>query len=91
MSSPKEIVIIGPRQDQATQQLLHTVYGRYLPNKVVVGAEGQLEAPIDESRHLPLLQDRGLVNNKPAAYVCQNYVCQLPVTEPEDLAQQLAS
>ena len=86
VSSPKEIVIIGPRQDQGTQRLLDTIYGRYLPNKVVVGAEGPLGEP-----QLPLLQDRGLVDDKPAAYVCQNYVCQLPVTDPVALAEQLAS
>ncbi len=85
VSSPKEIVIIGPKQDLATQRLLETVYGRFLPNKVVVGAEG----PTEEPAQMPLLQDRGMVDGKPAAYVCQNYVCQLPVTEPEALAQQL--
>ncbi|PKB72697.1 MAG: thioredoxin domain-containing protein [SAR202 cluster bacterium Io17-Chloro-G7] len=85
VSSPKEIVIIGPKQDLATQRLLETVYGRFLPNKVVVGAEG----PVEELTQMPLLQDRGMVDGKPAAYVCQNYVCQLPVTEPVALAQQL--
>ena len=87
ISSPKELAVIGPRENLATRQLLDTINGRYLPNKVVVGAEGLL----DESTQIPLLQDRGMVDGKPAAYVCQNYLCQLPVTEPEDLAQQLAS
>jgi len=87
ISSPKELAVIGPRENLATRQLLDTINGRYLPNKVVVGAEGLL----DESTQIPLLQDRGMVDGKPAAYVCQNYLCKLPVTEPEDLAQQLAS
>ena len=39
---------------------------------------------------LPLLADRDLVNGQPAAYVCQNYACQLPVTTAEELAAQLA-
>ena len=38
---------------------------------------------------LPLLQERGMVNGRPTAYVCRNYACQLPVTEPEALAAQL--
>ena len=86
ISSPKELAVIGPRENPATRLLLDTINGRYLPNKVVVGAEGAL----GESTQIPLLQDRGMVDGKPAAYVCQNYVCQLPVTEPEALAQQLA-
>lgn len=36
-----------------------------------------------------LLQNRPAVNNAPTAYVCQHFVCQLPVTDPEDLRRQL--
>lgn len=36
-----------------------------------------------------LLEDRPTVNGKPAAYVCHNFVCQLPVTDPFDLQHQL--
>jgi len=94
VSSPKEIVIIGPRHNPATQQLLDTVYGRFLPNKVVVGAEGSGAPPYEGgvggvAPTMPLLQDRGMVDGKPAAYVCQNYVCQLPVTDPQALAEEL--
>ena len=98
VSSPKELAIIGPRQDPATQRLLDTIFGRYLPNKVVVGSEGAVATPnegvvggVASVPKLPLLEDRGLVDGKPAAYVCQNYVCQLPVTEPGALDKQLES
>jgi hypothetical protein len=36
-----------------------------------------------------LLADRGAVEGRPTAYVCRDYVCQLPVTDPEALARQL--
>ncbi|MHB0967443.1 MAG: thioredoxin domain-containing protein [Bellilinea sp.] len=36
-----------------------------------------------------LLQNRPAVNNSPTAYVCQDFVCQLPVTDPEALHRQL--
>jgi uncharacterized protein YyaL (SSP411 family) len=37
----------------------------------------------------PLLEDKTLVNGQPAVYVCENYTCQAPVTEPSALEQQL--
>ncbi|RIK34900.1 MAG: hypothetical protein DCC57_23900, partial [Chloroflexi bacterium] len=67
----------------ATQALLGEVRRRYLPNTVLA-----LKAPDAESM-LPLLEGRGLVEGSPAAYVCENYACKLPVTTPEALAALL--
>jgi uncharacterized protein YyaL (SSP411 family) len=37
----------------------------------------------------PLLADRGLVGGRAAAYVCRGFVCDRPVTTPEELHAQL--
>ncbi len=93
LSLPKEIVIAGPRSDSRTQALLDTVFHRYLPNRVVMGAADGVQnlgaAEASFAAALPLLEQRVLVEGKPTAYVCQHYVCQLPVTGPEALAGQL--
>ncbi|MEE3004816.1 MAG: thioredoxin domain-containing protein [Chloroflexota bacterium] len=85
VSTPKELVIIGPRSDAATVALLQTINGKFHPNRVLVGADEQGE------HKLPLLESRGMIDGKPTAYVCENYACQLPVTTPEELAAQLES
>ena len=87
LASTKEIVIIGDPQEAATQALLETVHKRYLPNKVLVVARPD---QVDElSQHIPLLAGRTQIDGYATAYVCENYACQLPVTEPEALQAQL--
>ena len=39
---------------------------------------------------VPLLAGRGLVAGAPAAYVCRNFTCRMPVTDPMELRAALA-
>ena len=87
LSTAKEIAIIGDRGDPGTRALVSKVYGHYLPNRVMVGRN---DAGDDSAAHLPLLEGRERMDGRATAYVCQNYVCRLPVTEPDALAKQLA-
>ena len=95
VSIPKEIAVIGPAGDPATEALKDAVFGRYLPNKVVVGLDTAMSPESDTdgspAEGIPLLEGREKLNGGPTAYVCQNYVCQLPVTDAESLAEQLES
>jgi uncharacterized protein YyaL (SSP411 family) len=87
LSTPKEIAIVGSARRAETNALLSEVVRRYLPNRVLVGSAGNGAA---EARSgIPLLEDRDRVDGKPTAYVCENYACNLPVTEPAALAAQL--
>ena len=88
LSSPKEVVVVGPRNEDGTRSLLSEIFNPFLPNKVVVGQESDSG---NGEEKLPLLQGRVLVDGKPTVYVCENYTCQMPVTSAEALAQQLQS
>jgi uncharacterized protein YyaL (SSP411 family) len=81
-----EIALVWRAGDRAAlTPLLGAVYGRYQPNRVIVGAEEGAAA----AAGLPLLAERPTVEGRPTAYVCEHYACQLPVTDPEALARQL--
>jgi uncharacterized protein YyaL (SSP411 family) len=81
-----EVALVWPAgAERAAAPLIETIFRRYQPNRVVVGAA----AGAPGAAGLPLLADRGAVDGKPTAYVCRRYVCQLPVTEPDALARQL--
>ena len=79
-----EVALVWPGSD-GPGPLAETAFGRYMPNRLVVGAAAGSSAATD----LPLLSDRGAVDGKPTAYVCRRYACQLPVTDPAALRAQL--
>jgi uncharacterized protein YyaL (SSP411 family) len=93
ISAVKEVAVVGPSENAATSELLDTVRRQFLPNKVLMGYDpSSLESTGRAGLNLggyPLLEGRGMVNGQPTAYVCQNYVCQLPVTEAGPLLAQL--
>jgi hypothetical protein len=81
-----EIALVGDPADARTRALVRAVRTAYLPNRVVLLADPRRPAAAPAS---PLLTNRGLVNGAPAAYVCRDYVCKLPVTSAAELARQL--
>ena len=85
LAPSREIAFVGDPAGEATQALLHVVRSRYLPTTVLA-----LKLPQEES-DLPVLEGRTLVDGQPAAYVCTNYTCRLPVTTPQALAELLSS
>ena len=79
-----EVAIVGEPDDAATQALRAEVTTRFLPNVVVLQTRPGAGADLS-----PLLAERGLVDGRPAAYVCEGYVCDLPVTDPDALRARL--
>ena len=86
LSTPKEIVVIGPREEPSTEALLRAAYEPYLPNRVIAGAD-----TAEDGGGLPLLEGRETLDGRPTAFVCEHYACSLPVTEPDALLAQLGS
>jgi len=82
----KEIVIAGPADAAATGALLTTAHRRYLPRAVLA-----LHQPDDSAIEalVPFLKTQTMLDGRPAAYVCEHYVCKLPTTDPAKLAALL--
>jgi uncharacterized protein YyaL (SSP411 family) len=86
LAPPREVAVIGPRDDPRTAALLEALRLRDLATVAVAHAEGPNDPLVAE---IPWLQQRDLVEGAPAAYVCEGGACKLPVTDPEALAAQL--
>jgi uncharacterized protein YyaL (SSP411 family) len=81
MGEPREIALIG-NQKQLTS-LLEIVRDGYRPLQVVAAGEET------ENGNVPLLSNRPQRNGEGTAYVCRRFVCDAPVTDPQELASQL--
>ncbi len=83
---PTEIAFVGDPTKAATQKLLRAAREVYTPNRVMMLLDPRRP---EASPRSPLLQDRTLVGDGPAAYVCRNYACQKPETTPAALGALL--
>ena len=84
--SPKvEVALIAP-DASSLAPLAREVFGRFIPGRVSAAMAPPSEAA---AAGVPLLAGRAPIDGKATAYVCRNYACDLPVTDPESLARQL--
>jgi uncharacterized protein YyaL (SSP411 family) len=74
----KEVAIVGPASE--ADSLLRVVRGAYRPHVVLAAG--------DEDG-VPLLKGREPVDGHAAAYVCEHFICQAPVTTADELAAAL--
>jgi len=78
----REVAIVG--DPAAAAPLVRTVRAAFRPRIVLAGGPGG-----SDGADVPLLAGRGLVDGHAAAYVCERFACQAPVTEPAALAALL--
>jgi uncharacterized protein len=77
----REVAIVG--EPATAEPLVRTVRRAFRPHVVLAGAPAATDA-------VPLLAGRAPLDGHAAAYVCERFACQAPVTEPEALAALLA-
>ena len=73
-SPPREIAVVGPPDSDVARAAL----APFEPNAVVA---------FGPSEDVPLLRGKELVEGRPAVYVCENFACQAPITEPAALTK----
>ncbi|MBB4891609.1 hypothetical protein FHS39_000609 [Streptomyces olivoverticillatus] len=82
LDGPREVAVVGPADHPGTRALHRTALLGTAPGAVVaVGEPG--------SEEVPLLSGRGLVDGRPAAYVCRGFTCDAPTSDAEALAEKL--
>jgi uncharacterized protein len=94
LAGPAEIAVVGPVGDPRTAALHVAALLAAPPGAVIAlgdgtDVDGDAGAPRPAGT-VPLLAGRGLVAGHPAVYVCRDFTCRMPVTDPMDLRAVLA-
>jgi uncharacterized protein YyaL (SSP411 family) len=86
LAPPHEIALIGNSTAEDMRAMLKVAFGAYRPHQVVA-----LAAPNDEvaASIVPLLADRPQQSGRATAYVCRQFICKAPVTDPASLERQI--
>ena len=93
LRKPQEIVVIGSPDAADTKEMVAAVHQNYVPHRTLIHIDpSRVEASLAA---LPLLRDvlagKTQVDGKATAYVCHDFTCSLPVTEPAEIAALLKS
>uniref|UniRef100_A0A8C3AY62 Spermatosis associated 20 n=1 Tax=Cyclopterus lumpus TaxID=8103 RepID=A0A8C3AY62_CYCLU len=83
----QQIVICGQRDAPDTAGLLAAVNSLFLPHKVLMHVDDDADGFL--RRRLPVLSSMSQQGGVATAYVCQDFTCSLPVTDPQELRRLL--
>jgi uncharacterized protein len=82
LDGPREVAIVGVDGDAGLARLRQVALASSAPGLVI--SVGAADAP-----GVPLLADRPTIEGRATAYVCRDFACEMPVTEPADLVDRL--
>jgi uncharacterized protein len=80
----KEIAIVSQTSKTSLQENLKQIWDTYRPNLVVAS---KIESEINDFP--PLLDERITINGKTSYYICEKFVCSLPITNAKDFKNEL--
>ncbi|MDE2485494.1 MAG: thioredoxin domain-containing protein, partial [candidate division NC10 bacterium] len=84
LEGPVELALIGEPAEAGYEALRMEVGRHYLPNRIIAHHD-----PTEGEPTVPLVKGRGLVNGRAALYICRNFTCQAPITDPAQVAEPL--
>ena len=83
----REVVIVGEPEREDTEALTRVISGGFHPRTVLLRRFEASAAAV--SSLAPYTEEMAEVSGRAAAYVCRDHACELPITDPEELAAAL--
>jgi uncharacterized protein len=88
LSGSQQIVIVGEPKAPETREMVKAVWNKFLPGAVWVLIANPADRAFFAGK-ADFYENVQAINGKPTAYVCQNFVCNLPVTNVDKLKKDL--
>jgi uncharacterized protein len=82
-----DVVLVGPRGNEALEALAHAAHRAYLPDRVLAYIDPADPNSLEAAR---ALGEGKTAQTDPVAYVCRGRTCSLPIRTPEELTKALA-
>ena len=75
-------MIAGDKQKKETKDIISLLNRAFLPNRVIL-----LKEPGDTELKTiaPFTEQMRMIDNKTTVYICRNFVCERPFTDPDEI------
>ena len=81
---PIELAVVGKSEDPTLGAIRDAIRQEYLPNRIIATTRS-----MDGTSAHPLLAGKQTVDGRAALYICRNFSCQQPLTDPSAVAEAL--
>ncbi|MBV8899206.1 MAG: thioredoxin domain-containing protein [Verrucomicrobia bacterium] len=88
IAEPTQIVVAAARNDPQLPAFLHEIRQRFIPNGIVLLADGG-ESQAWLEQHVEALCAMRPAASGPVVYLCQNFTCELPINDLDQLRGRL--
>jgi uncharacterized protein YyaL (SSP411 family) len=86
IGQPREIIFAGARDSAEMQAMLRELHRRFVPSRVVLLVDSP-EARRALAAGIPSIETMQPIDGRATAYVCREFTCQLPVSDPAKFAE----
>jgi len=86
LEGPTGLALVGKKGSEDLEALHAELASHFLPNRVQAVFDPE---DGEDAGKLPLLQGKSLVDGRAALYICRDFSCQAPITQPTAIAPQL--
>ncbi|MCK1974335.1 AGE family epimerase/isomerase [Bacillus safensis] len=84
-AAKREIIILGKNGDPEKERLLQAIRKRFMPFDIILTAE----TGNDLAKLAPFAKDYKTIDGSTTVYICENYSCRQPITQIDEVMEQL--